>query len=158
MRRGLGPRQDWRAAAGPAPAGFAGVSLSRQQCQPSPARPSTTNTTHHQPTAPPPPLPSSPQDLQSWVQIATEACGFTTIVAGTFLLHTTRDLDISVTDLSRLTKEPALGLQRRGDHSEEGGSRGGLYHSLELAESADSQGARSSKLWKQLQAAGQGKD
>ncbi len=98
--------------------------------------------------------------MQSWVQIATEACGFTTIVAGTFLLHTTKDLDISVTDLNRLTKEPSLGLgmQRRSDHSDEGGGRGGLYHSLELGDASESQGARSSKLWKQLQAAGQGKD
>jgi hypothetical protein len=97
--------------------------------------------------------------MQSWVQIATEACGFTTIVAGTFLLHTTKDLEVSASDLSRLTKEPSLGLglQRRGDHCDEGGARG-LYHSLELADTSESQGARSSKLWKQLQAAGQGKD
>ena len=28
--------------------------------------------------------------------MATEACGFTTIVIGTFLLHATRELDISL--------------------------------------------------------------
>ena len=38
------------------------------------------------------------------VQIATEACGFVTIVAGTFLLHATRDLDTSLSDLASLTK------------------------------------------------------
>uniref|UniRef100_A0A7S0WPU4 Probable magnesium transporter n=1 Tax=Chlamydomonas leiostraca TaxID=1034604 RepID=A0A7S0WPU4_9CHLO len=43
------------------------------------------------------------RDIQDPVQIATEACGFVTIVAGTFLLHTTRDMDISMADLGRLT-------------------------------------------------------
>jgi hypothetical protein len=36
--------------------------------------------------------------------MATEACGFLTIVGGTFLLHTTRDLDLTPLDLDRLTK------------------------------------------------------
>jgi magnesium transporter len=35
----------------------------------------------------------------------TEGAGFITIVAGTFLLHTTRDMDVSVSDLSRLAKD-----------------------------------------------------
>ncbi|GFH09912.1 probable magnesium transporter, partial [Haematococcus lacustris] len=38
-------------------------------------------------------------DIQSPVQLATEACGFLTIVGGTFLLHSTRDLDVSLADL-----------------------------------------------------------
>ncbi|KAJ9507029.1 hypothetical protein QJQ45_004684 [Haematococcus lacustris] len=42
-------------------------------------------------------------DIQSPVQLATEACGFLTIVGGTFLLHSTRDLDVSLADLGRLT-------------------------------------------------------
>ena len=32
--------------------------------------------------------------------MATEACGFTTIVIGTFLLHATRELDVSLGELS----------------------------------------------------------
>jgi hypothetical protein len=42
--------------------------------------------------------------VQTGVQMATEACGFITIVGGTFLLHTTRDLDLTPLDLDRLTK------------------------------------------------------
>jgi hypothetical protein len=45
------------------------------------------------------------QDVQSWKQICTEGAGFVTIVAGTFLLHTTRDMDVTVADLTRLTKD-----------------------------------------------------
>lgn len=41
------------------------------------------------------------QDIQDPLQIATEASGFVTIVAGTFLLHTTRDMDVSFSDLVR---------------------------------------------------------
>lgn len=48
---------------------------------------------------------ATPQDVQSVQQVATEACGFVTIVAGTFLLHTTKDLDVTLSDLNRLTKE-----------------------------------------------------
>lgn len=48
------------------------------------------------------------QDIQHPIQIATEICGFITIIGGTFLLHTTRDLDVSFSDLSRLAKEAAL--------------------------------------------------
>ncbi|KAI8474297.1 MAG: magnesium transporter NIPA-domain-containing protein [Monoraphidium minutum] len=44
------------------------------------------------------------QDVQTSVQLATEACGFLTIVGGTFLLHTTRDLDLTPLDLDHLTK------------------------------------------------------
>lgn len=86
--------------------------------------------------------------MQSWVQIATEACGFTTIVAGTFLLHTTKDLDISVGDLNRLTKEPTLGLARTRTDSSQDGSTRGLYHGLEMVDASES--GRSSKLWKQM--------
>ena len=43
------------------------------------------------------------QDIQSNVQLLTELSGFVTIVAGTLLLHATKDMDISFGDLSRLT-------------------------------------------------------
>jgi hypothetical protein len=35
----------------------------------------------------------------------TELSGFATIVIGTFLLHTTPDMEFSLQDLSRLTKD-----------------------------------------------------
>ena len=37
-------------------------------------------------------------------RILTEACGFITIVIGTFLLHSTKDLDVSLASLSGMTK------------------------------------------------------
>mmetsp|Transcript_3003 Transcript_3003/g.7847 ORF Transcript_3003/g.7847 Transcript_3003/m.7847 type:complete len:408 (+) Transcript_3003:192-1415(+) len=42
------------------------------------------------------------RDYQDWRQILTEVCGFVTIVGGTFLLHTTRDIDVDAKDLMRL--------------------------------------------------------
>lgn len=42
-----------------------------------------------------PPHFHTPQDEQTAVQMATQACGFATIVSGTFLLHATKDLDLS---------------------------------------------------------------
>eukprot|EP00798_Chlamydomonas_sp_ICE-L_P021784 gene21784-28803_t len=45
------------------------------------------------------------RDIQSKVQMATETCGFITIVAGSMLLHTTKDLDMSMLDLKRLTSK-----------------------------------------------------
>ncbi len=36
------------------------------------------------------------QEPQTGTQMVTEACGFATIVIGTFLLHSTRELDISL--------------------------------------------------------------
>jgi hypothetical protein len=49
--------------------------------------------------------------MQTTVQLATTLCGFATIVAGTFLLHTTRDMDLTVSDLDELTRgqSPATG-------------------------------------------------
>jgi hypothetical protein len=46
------------------------------------------------------------QEHQTGTQMATEACGFTTIVIGTFLLHATRELDVSLGEhsLPRLKK------------------------------------------------------
>lgn len=61
------------------------------------------------------------QDTQSVVQVATEACGFITIVGGTFLLHSTRDLQLNWTDLAILTKESSgvmmLSINRSLDSS-----------------------------------------
>jgi hypothetical protein len=44
--------------------------------------------------------------------MVTQACGFITIVAGTFLLHTTKDMDLTVQDLDQLTRshEEATGM------------------------------------------------
>jgi hypothetical protein len=35
-------------------------------------------------------------------QLATQACGFITIVSGTFLLHTTKDLDMTAVSLKHI--------------------------------------------------------
>mmetsp|Transcript_6825 Transcript_6825/g.17840 ORF Transcript_6825/g.17840 Transcript_6825/m.17840 type:complete len:373 (+) Transcript_6825:152-1270(+) len=48
------------------------------------------------------------QDVQSWTQIATEFCGFVTVVGGTFLLHTTKDMDFTFQNLSALTRSGAI--------------------------------------------------
>ncbi|KAG2446457.1 hypothetical protein HYH02_008449 [Chlamydomonas schloesseri] len=45
------------------------------------------------------------RDVQSVEQVVTEACGFVTIVGGTFLLHSTKDLDVTMGDLNRMLKE-----------------------------------------------------
>ncbi|CAL5225251.1 g8043 [Coccomyxa viridis] len=47
------------------------------------------------------------KERQTGTQMATEACGFTTIVIGTFLLHATRELDVSLGDLTALLRAPA---------------------------------------------------
>jgi hypothetical protein len=44
------------------------------------------------------------QEAQSWTQIMTEGCGFATIVIGTFLLHATRDMDVSLSSMSHLAR------------------------------------------------------
>jgi hypothetical protein len=40
--------------------------------------------------------------------MATQACGFITIVSGTFLLHTTKDLDLTGVDLGEMTRSTSL--------------------------------------------------
>ena len=35
------------------------------------------------------------QEEQSFVQMATQFCGFVTIISGTFILHMTKDMEIS---------------------------------------------------------------
>lgn len=42
------------------------------------------------------------QDDQTWQQLATQGCGFVTIVSGTFLLHTTKDLDLTAVNLEHI--------------------------------------------------------
>lgn len=42
------------------------------------------------------------QDDQTSQQLATQACGFITIVSGTFLLHTTKDLDLTGVSLEHM--------------------------------------------------------
>lgn len=51
------------------------------------------------------------QDDQTSQQLATQACGFITIVSGTFLLHTTKDLDLTGVSLEHMLdrKEAAMG-------------------------------------------------
>ncbi|KAF6251194.1 magnesium transporter [Scenedesmus sp. NREL 46B-D3] len=44
------------------------------------------------------------QDEQTRVQMATQACGFITIVSGTFLLHTTKDLDLTRLQLDAMVR------------------------------------------------------
>jgi len=55
--------------------------------------------------------------------MATEVCGFITIVGGTFLLHATRDLDLTPLDLDHLTKGDRAG--GGGDGGGGGGTPGG---------------------------------
>lgn len=51
------------------------------------------------------------KDVQSAVQVATELCGFITIVSGTFLLHTTRDMEVSWSDLRLGPRPPGTDSQ-----------------------------------------------
>eukprot|EP00955_Chlamydomonas_euryale_P095714 364954-Chlamydomonas_euryale.AAC.7 len=43
------------------------------------------------------------RDVQGWAQLAGAGCGFVTIVGGTFLLHTTKDMQITLGDLGVLS-------------------------------------------------------
>ncbi|PNH02510.1 Magnesium transporter NIPA2, partial [Tetrabaena socialis] len=67
------------------------------------------------------------RDVQSAEQVLTESCGFVTIVAGTFLLHATRDLDVTLADLGRLIKEKdsSLGIVVSPAQHGGGGAAGG---------------------------------
>lgn len=47
--------------------------------------------------------------MQTTAEIVTQVCGFVTIVAGTFLLHATRNLDIKSADIAALAR-PKLGV------------------------------------------------
>lgn len=46
------------------------------------------------------------QEHQTHRQVVTELCGFITIVSGTFLLHATKDLDITMQNIRQLTTVP----------------------------------------------------
>lgn len=48
------------------------------------------------------------QDEQSDVQMATQGCGFITIVGGTFLLHTTKDLDLTGLHMEEMVRQPSI--------------------------------------------------
>ena len=54
------------------------------------------------------------QEEQSPRQATTEMCGFITIVIGTFLLHSTKDMDITLASLNAATKSA---LDRSGSFS-----------------------------------------
>lgn len=82
-------------------------------------------------------------------QVATEACGFVTIVAGTFLLHTTRDLDVTLSDLNRLTKDkesiltqPLVGKKASLQEHDSGMSYAG--HSIDVEGAIDNNNGSSS--------------
>jgi hypothetical protein len=63
----------------------------------------------------------APQDVQSAEQVLTEACGFVTIVAGTFLLHSTKDMDVSLSDVNRvMLKEKDSSSVITGSHMRRG--------------------------------------
>jgi len=49
------------------------------------------------------------QEVQQTADVVTQLCGFVTIVAGTFLLHATRNLDIKSGDIAGLAR-PKLGI------------------------------------------------
>ncbi|MEW5307685.1 MAG: hypothetical protein WDW36_010063 [Sanguina aurantia] len=85
------------------------------------------------------------RDEQSLRQMATEGCGFVVIIAGTFLLHTTRDMDVTWSDVTRVTKDGgspltgshllngSIGRERRGlsdGHSEDLAENGGSSETL----------------------------
>lgn len=47
------------------------------------------------------------QDEQTSVQMATQGCGFVTIVGGTFLLHTTKDMDLTGLHVEEMVRQPS---------------------------------------------------
>eukprot|EP00803_Ostreobium_quekettii_P010476 evm.model.scf_155.3 EVM.evm.TU.scf_155.3 scf_155:38102-43904(-) len=49
------------------------------------------------------------QNPQSWWQITSEVCGFLTVVGGTFLLHTTKDMEVSWSSISSLARRQQTG-------------------------------------------------
>lgn len=56
------------------------------------------------------------QDDQTSTQLATQACGFITIVSGTFLLHTTKDLDLTGVSLEHmLDRKEAAAIGNRAE-------------------------------------------
>jgi hypothetical protein len=56
------------------------------------------------------------QDDQTSTQLATQACGFITIVSGTFLLHTTKDLDLTGVNLDHmLDRKEAAAMGSRAE-------------------------------------------
>lgn len=73
------------------------------------------------------------KDIQQPVQIMSEACGFVTIVGGTFLLHTTKDMDLELSDLSKLTRDPlAVAPIIARDKRQQSTDVAETYHPLEL--------------------------
>jgi len=74
------------------------------------------------------------RDVQGWAQLAGAGCGFVTIVGGTFLLHTTKDMQITLGDLGVLSIDSTGGALPAGGQldleltgsSSDGGSLQGL--------------------------------
>eukprot|EP00878_Enallax_costatus_P025801 GHUV01027632.1.p1 GENE.GHUV01027632.1~~GHUV01027632.1.p1 ORF type:complete len:126 (+),score=18.60 GHUV01027632.1:566-943(+) len=68
--------------------------------------------------------------------MATQGCGFVTIVGGTFLLHTTKDLDLTGLHMEEMVRQPSVAA---GGSSSIGSSsirerRGGQGSSIELGQ------------------------
>lgn len=50
------------------------------------------------------------QEEQTATQVATETCGFVTIISGVFLLHATKDMDVSLASLYQAAPVSARAL------------------------------------------------
>lgn len=50
------------------------------------------------------------QEEQTATQVATETCGFVTIISGVFLLHATKDMDVSLASLYQAAPASARAL------------------------------------------------
>lgn len=60
------------------------------------------------------------QDDQTSQQLATQACGFITIVSGTFLLHTTKDLDLTGVNLEHMLDRKEAAMASSGSSLSQG--------------------------------------
>ena len=70
----------------------------------------------------------SSQEEQRTADVVTQVCGFVTIVAGTFLLHATRNLDIKSGDIASLAR-PKVGVSEGLQLQELPGGGSGLRRS-----------------------------
>ncbi|KAG2484397.1 hypothetical protein HYH03_016811 [Edaphochlamys debaryana] len=95
------------------------------------------------------------RDVQSVTQVMTEGCGFVTIVGGTFLLHATKDLDVTMADLNRLVKEKDSTLSIVGGVAHPSVRRGSmladdaamsLLHPVDVEGAGEVQGNRKSHM------------
>jgi hypothetical protein len=79
------------------------------------------------------------REQQTPVQVATETCGFITIVGGTFLLHTTRDMHVSVSELASLSRDQGTSSSGSGGAGGPGGRElAAMYQGVPSAEEGKS--------------------